>query len=270
MQPIRVAAPDGLTIAAYEWGNPAGPEILFVHGFCQSHLSWARQVGDPALAARFRMVAYDLRGHGTSDQPAEKSAYQADTLWAGDLAAVIAAKGLKRPVLVGWSYGGRIIADYLATYGAGAITGINYVNARCSTEPALFGPAQIHLAGMQSPDLAENIAATRRFLRACFERRPAADDFETMLAFNMIVPAAIRAFILGRPPETTEALARLQCPVLVTHGRQDPIILTAMAEFVARTVKGARLSLYDDAGHSPFFEDAPRFNAELAEFAGAG
>jgi pimeloyl-ACP methyl ester carboxylesterase len=39
---------------------------------------------------------------------------------------------------------------------------------------------------------------------------------------------------------------------------------------VARTVKGARLSLYDGAGHSPFFEDAPRFNAELAAFAGAG
>lgn len=269
MKPIRVAAPDGLTIAAYEWGNPEGREILFVHGFCQSHLSWARQVTDPRLAAEFRMVAYDLRGHGASDQPLDRASYAADALWAGDLAAVIAATRLKRPLLVGWSYGGRIIADYLATYGAGAVAGINYVNARCSTEPALFGPAQVHLLGMQSPDLAENIAATRRFLRACFERQPAAGDFETMLAFNMLVPASVRAYILGRDAETTAALAKLACPVLVTHGRDDPIILTAMAEFVARTVRGARLSLYDGAGHSPFFEDAPRFNAELAAFAGS-
>ena len=39
-----------------------------------------------------------------------------------------------------------------------------------------------------------------------------------------------------------------------------------MAEFTAASVKGAKLSLYDGVGHSPFWEDAPRFNRELAEF----
>jgi non-heme chloroperoxidase len=43
-KPIMVKTPDGLTISAQEWGNPAGPEILFIHGFSQSHLSWMRQV----------------------------------------------------------------------------------------------------------------------------------------------------------------------------------------------------------------------------------
>src|SRR6202035_3141779 len=43
-KPISVKTPDGLTISAQEWGNPAGPEILFIHGFSQSHLSWMRQV----------------------------------------------------------------------------------------------------------------------------------------------------------------------------------------------------------------------------------
>ena len=38
-KPISVKTPDGLTISAQEWGNPAGPEILFIHGFSQSHLS---------------------------------------------------------------------------------------------------------------------------------------------------------------------------------------------------------------------------------------
>src|SRR5437868_14244593 len=64
-KPITVKTPDGLNIAAQEWGNPAGPEILFIHGFSQSYLSWMRQVqGD--LAKEFRMVTYDLRGHGNS------------------------------------------------------------------------------------------------------------------------------------------------------------------------------------------------------------
>ena len=43
-RPLMVRAPDGVTIAAQEWGNPAGPEILFIHGFSQASLSWQRQV----------------------------------------------------------------------------------------------------------------------------------------------------------------------------------------------------------------------------------
>jgi hypothetical protein len=37
---VWVKTPDGLTISAQDWGNPTGPEIVFIHGFSQSHLSW--------------------------------------------------------------------------------------------------------------------------------------------------------------------------------------------------------------------------------------
>jgi non-heme chloroperoxidase len=63
-KPITVKTPDGLAISAQDWGNPAGPEILFIHGFSQSHLSWIRQV-DSDLAKEFHIVTYDLRGHGS-------------------------------------------------------------------------------------------------------------------------------------------------------------------------------------------------------------
>ncbi len=263
---IEVAAPDGVTLAAQEWGDAAGREILFIHGFNQSHLSWLRQVTDLALARAFRMVTFDLRGHGASEKPATRERYIADNIWGNDVAAVIEAFGLKRPVLVGWSYAGRIIADYLRTHGANRIAGINYVDARTGTDPAMFGAARRHFAAMYSNDLAANIAGTRAFLRACFERQPSEDDFEMMLAFNMVVPPRVRAHVLGRPGDTADAMARLACPVLVTHGRLDQIILATMGEFTAKTVKGAKLSLYDGVGHSPFWEDAVRFNRELAEF----
>ena len=57
------------------------------------------------------------------------AAYRNSTAWAQEVQAVIAAAGLKRPVLVGWSYAGRVISDYLATEGAGKITGVNFVDA---------------------------------------------------------------------------------------------------------------------------------------------
>jgi len=269
MQPIAVATPDGLTIAAGEWGNPSGPEIVFIHGFSQCSLSWERQLADSALAREFRMIAYDLRGHGASDKPADKDAYGHDRLWADELAAVIAAAHLERPLLVGWSYAGRIITDYVRLHGTQAIAGINFVAAVTKSGNELLGPDIKHVGGMQSDDLATNIAATRAFLRGCFATQPSAEAFEVMLAFNMMVPPRVRAGVLSRTPNPGDMLPRLALPVLVTHGTQDRIIARAFSEFTASAVPGAKLSLYDGIGHSPFWEDAPRFNDELASFARA-
>src|SRR6266567_2842954 len=127
MQAIDVKAPDGLKIAACECGNPAGQEIIFIHGFSQSSLSWLRQLTNDKLSRDFRMVAYDLRGHGASDKPFGREKYAQDQQWADDLAAVIAAVGMKRPVLVGWSYAGRVISDYLRVHGPDRVAGINFV-----------------------------------------------------------------------------------------------------------------------------------------------
>ena len=85
----------------------------------------------------------------------------------------------------------------------------------------------------------------------------------------MVVPPYVRRHILSRTPETPDILATITCPVLVTHGREDQVLLAPMAEFTATRVKGARLSLYDGVGHSPFWEDAARFNRELAAFVNA-
>jgi non-heme chloroperoxidase len=265
MQPTTIKSADGVPIAVQEWGNPRGREILFIHGFSQCNLSWQRQVTDPALAAEFRMVTLDLRGHGSSGKPGNKDAYFSDRLWADDIAAVIATTGLQRPVLVGWSYGGRVISDYLRNHGTGVVAGINYVGARTVNNNNMFGPARMHIPGMASEDLATNIASTRAFLRACFEIQPTPDDFETMLAFNMLVPANVRGHAMARGTDDGAVLHKLNCPVLVTHGRKDQIILPAMGEFSAGSVSNARLSLYDNAGHGTFWEDAPRFNRELTE-----
>lgn len=104
----------GLELCVAETGNPQGPALLFVHGFCQSHQAWQKQFQGP-LAQAFRLVALDLRGHGCSAKP--EGVYGDGRLWAEDLHAVITTLGLKRPVIVGWSYGGVVVIDYLRHYG---------------------------------------------------------------------------------------------------------------------------------------------------------
>ncbi len=265
MGSIRVRSPDGVFLSAQEWGNPQGREIVFIHGFNQCHLSWKKQYTDAALAAKYRMITFDLRGHGASDKPVYMNAYADDKIWADDVEAVFAAFNIKRPVLVGWSYAGRVMADYLRTYGAGKLAAMNFVSARSGTDPKFFGAARKHFAAMRSEDLAENIEGARAFLRACFEKQPTQDEFEFMMGFNMVVPAYARTGVQTRPPDNHEAISKLDIPVLVTHGAADQIILRAMGDFTAATVKGSKLSIYDGIGHAPFWEDAARFNRELAE-----
>src|SRR6201986_4260562 len=159
-KPIAVKTPDGLTIAAQEWGNPNGPEILFIHGFSQSYLSWMRQV-DSDLAKDFHIVTYDLRGHGNSDKPLEAARYRDAKAWGDEVQAVIDAAGLKSPVLVGWSYAGRVISDYVTTHGADRLAGINFVDASIKFFPEFVGENLKNQAPMTSNDLAPKIAATR-------------------------------------------------------------------------------------------------------------
>jgi pimeloyl-ACP methyl ester carboxylesterase len=264
-KPISVKTPDGLTIAAQEWGNPQGPEILFIHGFAQSHLSWMRQVNSD-LAKEFRIITYDLRGHGNSDKPLDKARYHDNKAWSDEVKAVMDAAGLKRPVVVGWSYAGRVISDYVTTHGPGRLAGINFVDASIKFFPEFVGENLKNIAIMTSGDLATNIAATRAFVHGCFEKQPTADDFETMLSFNMMVPPIVRANLNGRPLDATEVMSRLKIPVLVTHGEKDRNAKVGTAQYTAKTIPGARLSVYEGIGHAPFYEDAARFNAELAAF----
>jgi non-heme chloroperoxidase len=262
---ITVRAPDGVSISAQEWGNPAGPEIVFIHGFSQASMSWARQY-DSDLAKEFRIITYDLRGHGNSDKPLEPEKYKESKGWADEVKAVIDAARLKRPVLVGWSYGGRVIADYLKVHGPGSVAGLHYVAAITKSDPSFFGDGLKVQPQMLSEDLATNIAATRQFLRNCFEKQPTPEDYEAMLAFNMMVPPKVRANMGGRTLNIDDILVALKLPVLVTQGAQDRLVLPAAAKYTAEKIPGAKLSIYDGIGHAPFWEDAARFNAELAAF----
>ena len=76
LRPSAVTSLDGLTLAAVESGNTAGPAILFVHGFSQSAASWRQQMHSD-LGDIYHLIAFDLRGHGSSSKPEDPDSYVA-------------------------------------------------------------------------------------------------------------------------------------------------------------------------------------------------
>ncbi len=81
-----------------------GPDLVMVHGLTGNLAVWHLQIV-PELADRFRVLTYDLRGHGLSDTP--PSGYSADAM-AGDLLELLDTLGIERPWIVGHSYGADI------------------------------------------------------------------------------------------------------------------------------------------------------------------
>jgi non-heme chloroperoxidase len=259
----------GLRLHVREWGKSDGPPIVFIHGWSQNHLCWARQC-ESALADDFRLVAYDLRGHGMSAAPLEPEHYTDGRLWADDLAAIIEELHLDKPVLVGWSYGAFVICDYVRVHGQDRVAAINFVEGAVKLGEAAFGtligPAFLdHFADATAHDLPTNIAAMRSFVRACVAKPVSDDDLETAICWNVVVDPRVRANLAAREIDCDDVLRDLHVPLLVTHGREDSVVLPAMAEHVLTTCATAEASWYDDVGHVPHLEEPERFNRELVE-----
>jgi pimeloyl-ACP methyl ester carboxylesterase len=272
VEPLReydIRGGGGITLRAREWGNPDGRPILFVHGWSQCDLCWVAQVSGP-LAAHFRMVTFDNRGHGASEKPLDATSYADGRLWADDLAAVIEGTRLERPVVVAWSYGGFIVADYVRAHGDSGIAGIDLVGAAVLLRPPSFdhlGPGLLDRAtDACAPDLGTSIPAIQRFLRSCTARELDATLWSRALCWNMVVPPEVRLALISREIQNEDVLAGLSVPVLVTHGTEDAIVLPSMAEHTLEHCRTATVSWYEGVGHMPFIESAQRFDRELAGF----
>ncbi|WP_207477319.1 alpha/beta fold hydrolase [Arenibaculum pallidiluteum] len=266
-EPFIARSADGTMLSGEAQGDPGAPEILFIHGLRQSRLSWDKQFADPALAG-FRLVRFDLRGHGDSDKPRAPEAYADAGLWGEDIAAVIAAAKLRRPVLVGWSLGGFVAGGYLRSHGGSRVAGINLVAAVTRLSPDLLTPlAGTYAQTTISHDLGERTAETASFLGACFHRQPPAAEMQRMLVVNGMAERAVgEGLVRTSTPDLEPDFQAYAGPILLTHGIHDRLVRLAMSERIRALKPDSRLSVYGESGHSPFFEEPARFGRELAAF----
>lgn len=267
---LDVRTPDGLRISAQDWAprpaNNRGRDVLLIHGISQAYQCWFKQFSGP-LSQRYRLLTYDLRGHGDSDKPVSERYYKVGAAWAGEVQAVIEAAGLVRPVIVAWSYAGRVALDYLQAAGAETISGLVLVAGTSCARACVFGSGAPILKRMSTvTDASDNIEVTDEFLRACVAKPVPPEEHELMLSYNLRVPPAIRSAMGARTAAYDAVLRSLQIPVLSIHGSKDCFNLPAMAEYTTRTCPNARALLYEGVGHAPFWETPERFNSDLAAY----
>jgi non-heme chloroperoxidase len=258
----------GTRLHLVEAGDPRGPSILFLHGLSQSWLTWDRQMRSE-LARRYRLVAMDLRGHGSSERP--RDGYDDSRLWAADVDAAIRVLELDRPILCGWSYGPLVILDYIRHYGEERIGGIQLVGAvtKLGSEAAaavLSAEFLALLPGLFSNDLGEGVRGLESLLHLCFVREPKASDLYTMLGFGVSVPPFVRQALLTRVVDNDDLLPTIEKPVLITHGALDAVVRQEVVAQHRAGLPHAQVDIMPDAGHAAFWDDATQFNRRLGAF----
>lgn len=262
----------GVPLNVVSVGDPKNPPILLIHGLAQSYLAFEPQFRS-ALAERFHLVAFDLRGHGNSGKPWERTAYSDAKTWGEDVARVVAALELKRPVILGWSYGTLVAVDYLRTAGADAVAGLVTTGAYGGLTPpppmTALPPEFVRIRERQlAPDLEQNYAAARATAPRLTAKPMPQAWLDRTVAIALMLPRAAREGMFMRPLDSRDLLPRLQAlPALIVVGGKDTSTPEATARELAKQLPKSRVSVYPEDGHSPFLESPERFNRELLEFA---
>lgn len=262
----RVTAPDGVSLAVQEQGDPQGVPIIFIHGLLGSRLNWEAQLASPLLS-RFRLITYDLRGHGLSGKPTGAAPYREGRRWADDLATVIAATGARRPVLVGWSLGATVITNYLAAYGDADLAGVVYVDGVIELSSAQIVPHPEVYRDLVSPDLRTHLDAIRTFLALCFATPPAPALFQRLYANAAMASWDMQSAVQDQDVAAVQGLGRVRVPLWLLYGEKDALVHPEASIARARALNPRiEATRYAASGHAPFLEEAPRFNRDLAAF----
>lgn len=262
-----VVSSDGVPLAVQETGAADGQPIIFIHGLLGSHLNWEKQWQDPSLQ-RFRLISFDLRGHGLSGKPEQATAYTESRRWADDVAAVIKGSGANKPLLVGWSLGGAVNSHYLAAYGDKQIAGVLYVDGVVELTPEQIPAHPQVYQDMVSADLKTHLAGERDFLRLCFHQQPDTATFERLLANAALASWTMQRAVPQMKVSLAQGLGKAKVPVLFIYGEKDQLVNPQASLARARSVNPhIRTLLYADSGHAPFLEEPQRFNRDLAAFA---
>ena len=261
-----VTAPDGVRLAVQESGNPQGPAVVLIHGLLGSRLNWDAQVNSAELR-RYRIITYDLRGHGLSGKPTGAEAYRNGRHWADDLATVIASAHANRPVLVGWSLGGAVISNYLATFGDSQIAGAVYVDGVIELKGDQIVAHPEVYRDMTSSDLKTHLDGERTFLGLCFHTQPDGSTTEHLLANAAMASWDMQSAVQSMTVAAAEGLSKVSVPVLLLYGEHDALVNTRGAIARAKELDPhIQTRLYANSGHAPFMEEPDRFNRDLAAF----
>jgi 3-oxoadipate enol-lactonase len=243
-------------------GKEGAPWLVFSHSLACSVRMWDGEIAKHK--DRFRVLAYDTRGHGQSAAP--KGPYTLEQL-ADDLKALFTHLKIEKPHFVGLSMGGMIGQTAALKYpGLFRSMTLCDTTSRYPAEAAPMWAERIRVA--ESKGMEPLVQGTlERWFTESF-RKNAKDKVERVAALIRSTPVAGYAGCCAAIPKinVTTRLKEVRTPTLVICGNDDPATPPSMAREIQENIPGAKLSLIPQAAHLANIEQPEAFNRALAEF----
>ncbi|MBB4826087.1 2-succinyl-6-hydroxy-2,4-cyclohexadiene-1-carboxylate synthase [Sporosarcina luteola] len=261
----------GIDIHVDQHVHPGKPDIVFLHGFTGSTLTWRDTM--KSLKDDFSVYAVDLIGHGKTSVPLAFSRYSMEEQVA-DLHCLFEKLGLSRFVLVGYSMGGRLALGYAAQHpdniGAlileSASPGLQKEEERLARQTSDASLAErIVKEGMVCfIDYWENIPLFHSQKTLPLEKQRAIRK-ERMNQTQIGLANSLQGFGTGSQPSYWEVLNKLEVPVLLVTGELDTKFVTIARE-MKKELPNASQVIVPQAGHAIHVEKPELFVTIVKEY----
>lgn len=229
-----------------------GPPVLLSHGYSATGAMWEGQ--RPPLEPSYRVITWDMRGHGETDSPDDPAQYsEAHTV--ADMRAILDHAGADTAVIGGLSLGGYMSLAFHLAY-----PDRTRALVLCDTGP-----------GYRNAEAREGWNANARRTAERLEERGLEGlgrGAEVRIARHRSAQGlahAARGMLAQVDSRVMDSLPDIAVPTLVIVGSEDKPFIGG-SEYMAKKIPGARLEMIEGAGHAANIDKADAFNKVLLDF----
>lgn len=232
-----------------------GEPIVFIHGLLDDSSVWNAQI--ELFTANYRVITYDLRGHGRSDKP--KGNYSIQTL-ADDLYALMNELNLEKAMIVGHSEGGMVAILFTLDH-PDKVSKLVLVSsgAKASLLQGLFSRLKSILP---YGTFVKMVTGTKY-------RKPSEQVTERAMEIAMNVPKHVMNEYwnaLTGNYDVKRSLYRIETPTLIIAGEKDTLIPLSRSKLLIKGIEGSELRTIPECGHMVMIEKPGELNEILQEF----
>lgn len=255
---------NGYQLAYSLHGDPHRPVVVLSHALATSMEIWAYQM--PLLARRFRVLLYDLRGHGRSAAPG--SSYTLQEL-ASDVAALLDHLQISRATFVGLSIGGMIGQAFALQY-PDRLCGLVLCSTGSRTEQQAKATIDDRINRVRTEGLESQVRSTltRWFSSRFVEEAPATMAWVSDLILATSVDGYVGCGRAIQGLDLTDELSEIRVKTLIVPGEHDLGFPEKISRAIQHQIANSDLVLLKDAAHLGNVEQAHCFNEILLDFLG--
>ena len=251
------------TVSYNDYGPAYAPVVVFIHGFPFNKSVWDLQL--ELLKSNYRVIAYDVRGHGSSHSNKPLSL----DLFVEDLIHFMNSLEHEKVIVCGLSLGGYIALNAMQKYPE-RFNGMILSGTQCPADSQKTREGRAKKAELVQTKGIEVYA--EESIKGLFAKTSFTTRKDEVRAVRKMIEDNSPAFIcnglaaLAERKETCSSLASIKVPVLVLVGKEDAITPPQEAEYLHYNIKVSEMHVIPYAGHLANLENTHEFNELLKKF----